>query len=752
MRKRIKNGLIGALLGISLVFAGGALAASDLFSASSRNAVLTKAEEASAVYTLTFSKNSSCSAYASSADVTLDGITWNVPGNQNIGTYVKIGGKPGSDGNIDTRVIYSKTPISSPVSKIVVSSSGKDSAITLNSLTAFGYSSADGAQKGGTDDLVFSKAVTTYASAMAFEDIQGSSNLYYRFEFSLKSTNSSNKGMIVNSISFYNTATTISGITISPSDDVTLSVGQSQTFTLDIQGYNLTDEEEATLAFSEGGDGLSLSSSSVKNGAAFTVEATKADVIDSLKATYGDITSNEITIMTQEAKTPASLAISGNLAKSSYIIGDAFDPTGLTATVTYNDDSTSDVTALVSWAPSTMSADTTSVDASYTENGITVSGGSVSVKVLAFISVDTEPKLSYNEGDKLDLSGMVVTKHFNDSTTEACTDYTTNLADGSELALTNKSLIVSLPGASDVTLPLTVEAYTAKQYKLITLDPGDLSGDYLIVYKESATAGRAFNCNDETNGYNAVTIDGNTLTGSLNADASTVTLAKFDTGYSIMLNGGNNAGKYLTSASTGLNLSQSEVAIGVSFGDGGAAIIGSSSGNTLRYNATSSQCRFRFYAAKNTTAKSVYLYRLIDEAAINEAQAWANTFLSSTEVPCADGGASNNFDKLSGDVWNGLSESYGELSANAKFEIRSASNLGEDTIAKAVARYDVIVGRYEAIDDFISRKAKTVSSAKGVFSTSNGDNGTAILLSSFLSLISLSTLVCVAIKKKKAER
>ena len=751
MRKRIKNGLIGALLSVSLAFAGGSLAVSDHFYSFSREAVLTKAEEASPVYALKFSKGS-CSGYASSADVTLDGIKWNVPGNQSMGAYVKIGGKAGTDYNIDTRVIYSKTPISSSVSKIVISSSGRDDEITLNSLTAFGYSSADGAKNGGTNDLVFSKAVTAYASSMVFEDIKGSDNLYYRFEFSLKSTSTSkNKGMIVDSISFYDTETTISAITISPSDDVTLSVGQSQTFSLNIQGSNLTGEEEATLAFGEGGDGLSLSASSVKDGGTFAVEATKADVIDSIKANYGDIASNEITIMTQEAKTPSSLAISGALAKNSYIVGDAFDPNGLTATVTYSDNSTSDATALVSWAPSTMSSDTTAVIATYTENGTTVSGGSVSVKVLSSISVDTEPKLSYNEGDKLDLSGMVVTKHFNDGTTEECADYTTNLADGAELASTNKSLVISLPGASEVTLPLTVEVYTAKQYKLITSDSGDLSGDYLVVYKESDTAGRAFNCNDEVNGYDAVAIDGTTLTGSLKADASTVTLAKLDTGYSIMLNGGSNAGKYLTSASTGLKVSDSAASIGISFGDGGVAIIGSSSGNTLRYNAASNQCRFRFYASTNTSAKSVYLYRLIDEAAINEATTWANEFLSSTEVPCADGGASNNFDKLSGDVWNGLSESYGKLSANAKFEIRSASNLG-DAIAKAVARYDVIVGRYDALDDFISRKAKAVASAKGISFASKGDNGTAILLSCFLGLTSLSALACIFIKKKKADR
>ena len=65
------------------------------------------------VYTLTCSKNSSNTDYARNYDVTINGLSWNAPGNQTLGNYWRIGGK--SLNKVD-RTITGKSPISSAIS------------------------------------------------------------------------------------------------------------------------------------------------------------------------------------------------------------------------------------------------------------------------------------------------------------------------------------------------------------------------------------------------------------------------------------------------------------------------------------------------------------------------------------------------------------------------------------------------------------------------------------------------------------
>lgn len=79
-----------------------------------------------------------------------------------------------------------------------------------------------------------------------------------------------------------------------------------------------------------------------------------------------------------EPKTAVSLAISGSATKKDYFAGDAFDPTGLTITVTYDDSSTKVLSgSQVSWTPNPLTVGTTTVTANYgrltaTYSGITV--------------------------------------------------------------------------------------------------------------------------------------------------------------------------------------------------------------------------------------------------------------------------------------------------------------------------------------------------------------------------------------------
>lgn len=72
-------------------------------------------------------------------------------------------------------------------------------------------------------------------------------------------------------------------------------------------------------------------------------------------------------------KTLTSLAISGDATKKAYNDGDAFDPTGLVVTGTYDDASTAAITNGITWAtiPATLTVGTTSCSVTATVNGVT---------------------------------------------------------------------------------------------------------------------------------------------------------------------------------------------------------------------------------------------------------------------------------------------------------------------------------------------------------------------------------------------
>ena len=98
-----------------------------------------------------------------------------------------------------------------------------------------------------------------------------------------------------------------------------------------------------------------------------------------------------------------SIAISGEATKTTYTEGEAFDPTGLVVTATYEDESTEDVTSRVEWTfnPETLALGTTSVEVMasigsdaisdvYIVNGITVNEKVVLVGNSIIVAEDTK--------------------------------------------------------------------------------------------------------------------------------------------------------------------------------------------------------------------------------------------------------------------------------------------------------------------------------------------------------------------------
>jgi len=138
----------------------------------------------SVVYTLTPAEGSN-NSYASSCDVEISDITWNVTGNASL-TPWRIGGK--SITGVD-RTIYSKTAINYNISKIEITH-GAASSITVNSMTVVVASDAD-----------FSTVVSTLTPTFAANntvtverpDGVAWSKCYYKFIYNVTVSSSNNK-------------------------------------------------------------------------------------------------------------------------------------------------------------------------------------------------------------------------------------------------------------------------------------------------------------------------------------------------------------------------------------------------------------------------------------------------------------------------------------------------------------------------------------------------------------------------------
>lgn len=100
----------------------------------------------------------------------------------------------------------------------------------------------------------------------------------------------------------------------------------------------------------------------------YTLEGLKADSFQYAGAeVHYDPTANQVTIVfpATDGRQVQSFAATGTPSKTTYDLGEAFDVTGLTLTVTYDDGTTETVTSGYRVEPATMAADTTQVVLSY---------------------------------------------------------------------------------------------------------------------------------------------------------------------------------------------------------------------------------------------------------------------------------------------------------------------------------------------------------------------------------------------------
>ena len=122
----------------------------------------------------------------------------------------------------------------------------------------------------------------------------------------------------------------------------------------------------------------------------------------------------------------SGIAVTTQPTKTTYYIGEAFDPAGMVVTATFADDTTANVTEDCEFSPQTMAAGTQSVTVTYQRAGVQKTASvAVAVRVLDHIDVTTEPsKKAYKYGETFNPAGMVVTAHYTDGSSQAVSGYT----------------------------------------------------------------------------------------------------------------------------------------------------------------------------------------------------------------------------------------------------------------------------------------------------------------------------------------
>lgn len=140
-------------------------------------------------------------AYAGTATVTQDGLTWKVQGNVEQSPW-RFGGK-NTNCTAANRMIYSQTALDMDPAKIVITF-GEASGITVNSINVGVYSTAEKAAAGGQGDVANFTPTFTASSSVTVQKTGSESwmNCYYNITLNLTVGGSSNKFVQVSAIQF----------------------------------------------------------------------------------------------------------------------------------------------------------------------------------------------------------------------------------------------------------------------------------------------------------------------------------------------------------------------------------------------------------------------------------------------------------------------------------------------------------------------------------------------------------------------
>lgn len=167
------------------------------------------------IYTLSFTKNTSASSYTSSSTQTSSGVSWTVFANCSLGDYIRVGGKntTNTDRTLTSNAVLSSTK---KIGKVSINHSGtgngNSSSITINSITVEGSTSSTFSSN-VISKSISSPSVSTSGTLDFDPDEDWAESSYFRITVNYKITGKNNCYITINSINFYEAASSTYSVT-----------------------------------------------------------------------------------------------------------------------------------------------------------------------------------------------------------------------------------------------------------------------------------------------------------------------------------------------------------------------------------------------------------------------------------------------------------------------------------------------------------------------------------------------------------
>jgi len=433
------------------------------------------------------------------------------------------------------------------------------------------------------------------------------------------------------------------------------------------------------------------------------------------------------------SKTLSSISVTGTPSKTSYYDGESFSSTGLTITANYSDSSSANVTADCTFTPNPLTTGTTSVTASYTEDGVTktanISGLTVAARTLNSISVLTNPtKVSYKIGQSFDPAGMKIRAIYNvganndDYSAYSYSPTTAFDSLGSKTITITSTENVAISTSLSVTVAdVTGGTYTVSLNTTVYTNP--LNPSLLTINKSDVDLGDLVvdNINNVRLGSNPnpshISIGGNSTTGGY----FTITLPDGLIATSVKFSG-LTVGTDATTPTLSING-------GASFTYDGTIV------ETLKPYANA--------LLISTLGTSRVWTSSIEITAVNSADAsidYGTHFLSSTAEECS---ALN----VTSTTWSKLKATYDSADSSVKNLIKAAdANAAGSDLEEALARYTNIVQKY-GYEDYMGLGIVAGSNQFNIVNNNKG-NIALIIIISILGISVLTSYRLVYIRKK----
>ena len=169
------------------------------------------------------------------------------------------------------------------------------------------------------------------------------------------------------------------------------------------------------------------------------------------------------------------ITLNTNNVKKDYLHGDALDLTGLVVNVNYDNGSNTQTTDYTT-NPANGTALNTVGAVKVTVSYLTFTADfnvTVSAKLTGIVINTDNVKKEYEQGEALDLTGLVVTAQYSDNTTANVTDYTTNPANGTVFnEIKEETITVSYNNFNETfkvnVVKATKKAWTTEEAKIMT--------------------------------------------------------------------------------------------------------------------------------------------------------------------------------------------------------------------------------------------------------------------------------------------